>query len=343
MPGIYERDNINYGGMLGNAMAAKANYLKNRYDRTADIGRTWGNAVSNSGNIISDALKSYADYEMQREQRDYQAQEAAKQREYQAQEAAKRAQWQSNENKLQRADTMAIAKHNWEVAQAQKAQEKKAVDNLGYNTAISMRDFYQSQAKDLQEGDPKKQDLILKAAQQQAKIDDYEQRYPELTANNTASSAPSNMTLEAALQAVKAAGYSVQQNPSAGSPDSNTPISDYKGQFESGYSNMKGAKLADNKTLLEGLKGKMSDQTFKKSYLATYGTKGWEDLQKQATDLEAYVNKQQADANVKAKNDAMVANWTKEGDPLPEGYAPRYIDGVKQPARKVNGKWVKAR
>lgn len=343
MPGIYNRDNINYGGMLGNAMAAKANYYNNRANRDMQMYQNWGNAVNNTGNIISDALKTYADYEMQKEQRDFQAEEAAKRAQEQLARQREQQAWQSSENKLQRADTMAIAKHNWEVGQAQKAQEKKSIDNLGYNTAISMRDFYQSQAKDLQEGDPRKQDLILKAAQQQVKIDDYEQRYPELTAKPTAPSAPSNMTLEAALQAVKAAGYSVQQNPSNGSLDSTTPISDYKGQFESGYSNMRNAKLADNKAILEGAKSKMSDPSFKSSYLATYGTKGWEDLQKQVSDFETFVNKQQADANVKAKNDAMVASWTKPGDPLPEGYEVRYIDGVKQPARKVNGKWVKAR
>lgn len=113
---IYQRDNINYGGMLGNAMANRANYLQRRYDRVAQIGQNWGNAVQQTGNTVQDALYKIAgNY--------YEQDKLATQQEFQANEAAKRAQeqlarqqeqeaWQAKQNELQRATTERIAMMN---------------------------------------------------------------------------------------------------------------------------------------------------------------------------------------------------------------------------------------
>lgn len=116
MPGIYERDNINYGGMLGNAMAAKANYLKNRYDRVADMGRTWGSAVSNSGQAIQNVLNQYA-------QQQYQAEQNALNREDALKRAREQQAWQTKENKLNRDNTYNIALMNKASQDAAKTDE----------------------------------------------------------------------------------------------------------------------------------------------------------------------------------------------------------------------------
>ena len=113
MPGIYERDNINYGGMLGNAMAAKANYLKNRYDRVADIGRTWGNAVSNSGQAIQNVLNQYA-------QQQYQAEQNALNREDVLKRAREQQAWQTKENELNRNNMLKLQQVSKEQAKESK-------------------------------------------------------------------------------------------------------------------------------------------------------------------------------------------------------------------------------
>lgn len=128
MPGIYERDQINYGGMLGNAMAAKANYLKNRYDRVADIGRTWGNAVSNSGKAIQNVLNQYA-------QQQHQAEQNALNREDVLRRAREQQAWQAEQNRLQRESTENIARLNREAAIEQQKAEKQAQNMLNFNNA----------------------------------------------------------------------------------------------------------------------------------------------------------------------------------------------------------------
>jgi tRNA A37 threonylcarbamoyladenosine dehydratase len=79
---IYTRDNINYGGMLQAALQNKANYLKNRYDRVAQMGKNWGDAVANSGKVAQDAMfkiaGNYYDQDKIAQQQQFQASEAEK-------------------------------------------------------------------------------------------------------------------------------------------------------------------------------------------------------------------------------------------------------------------------
>lgn len=113
---IYQRDNINYGGMLGNAMANRANYLQRRYDRVAQMGQNWGNAVQQTGNTVQDALYKIAGnyYEQDKlaAQRQFQHEEALKRAEEQLARQREQEAWQAKQNELQRATTERIAMMN---------------------------------------------------------------------------------------------------------------------------------------------------------------------------------------------------------------------------------------
>jgi len=132
---IYQRDNINYGGMLGNAMANRANYLQRRYDRVAQMGQNWGNAVQQSGKAVQDAFNTAAQYQYNKDQ-------LAAQQEFQSNEALKRAQeqlarqqeqeaWQAKQNELNRQNTYNIASMNKDTQNVAKVDEW----TKGYNVA----------------------------------------------------------------------------------------------------------------------------------------------------------------------------------------------------------------
>lgn len=139
--GIYTRDQINYGGMLGNAMANRANYLQHRYDRVAQMGQNWGNAVQQSGKAVQDAFNTAAQYQYNKDQ-------LAAQQEFQANEALKRAQeqlarqreqeaWQAKQNELNRQNTYDIALMNKGVAN----QERQAQNVMNYQNAIAQQKY----------------------------------------------------------------------------------------------------------------------------------------------------------------------------------------------------------
>lgn len=127
--------------MLGNAMANRANYLQRRYDRVAQMGQNWGNAVQQSGKTIQDALYKIAgNY--------YEQDKLAAQQEFQANEALKRAQeqlarqqeqeaWQAKQNDLNRKNTYDIALMNKGVA----SQERQAQNIMNYQNAIAQQKY----------------------------------------------------------------------------------------------------------------------------------------------------------------------------------------------------------
>lgn len=138
---IYQRDNINYGGMLGNAMANRANYLQRRYDRVAQMGQNWGNAIQQSGKAVQDAFNTAARYQYNKDQ-------LAAQQEFQSNEALKRAQeqlarqqeqeaWQAKQNELNRQNTYDIALMNKGIA----TQERQAQNVMNYQNAIAQEKY----------------------------------------------------------------------------------------------------------------------------------------------------------------------------------------------------------
>jgi len=134
---IYQRDNINYGGMLGNAMANRANYLQRRYDRVAQMGQNWGNAVQQSGKAVQDAFNTAAQYQYNKDQ-------LAAQQQFQHDEALQRAQeqlarqqeqeaWQAKQNELNRQNTYDIAALNRQSSLDERNAEKQAQAIMHYD------------------------------------------------------------------------------------------------------------------------------------------------------------------------------------------------------------------
>lgn len=138
---IYTRDNINYGGMLQAALQNKANYLKNKYDRVAQMGQNWGNAVANSGKIAQDAMfkiaGNYYDQDKIAQAQQFQASEAEKRALEALQRQKQQEEFQKLQNELNRKNTMDIALLNKETV----ADEKKDEYQLHYQKAKAALDL----------------------------------------------------------------------------------------------------------------------------------------------------------------------------------------------------------
>ena len=165
---IYQRDNINYGGMLGNAMANRANYLQRRYDRVAQMGQNWGNAVQQSGQAIQNAFNQAAQYQYNKDQlanqQQFQAEQNALNRAQQLNMAREQQAWQSKQNDLNRENVYNIAELN-----RQNARDERTAQNVmnyqNQEAIIKQLQFeYDNTSAKTPEG-------ILKRAQLQSQIE----------------------------------------------------------------------------------------------------------------------------------------------------------------------------
>lgn len=165
---IYTRDNINYGGMLGNAMAAKAGYLRDRYNRVAQQGQIWGNAVQNTGSTIQNAFNQAAQYQYNKDQlanqQQFQAEQAALNRAQQLNMAREQQKFQEQQNALNRQNTYDIALLNKEAAQ----EDKVAQNVMYYNNAASV---YNELETEFNNTDPNTSEGILKRAKLQSQME----------------------------------------------------------------------------------------------------------------------------------------------------------------------------
>ncbi len=66
--GIYQRDNINYGGMLGNAMQNRARQIERDYENYMRQPMAWANAVNQAGQAVSNAFNQAAQYQYNKDQ-----------------------------------------------------------------------------------------------------------------------------------------------------------------------------------------------------------------------------------------------------------------------------------
>ena len=176
--GIYTRDNINYGGMLATALQNKANYLKNRYDRVAQMGKNWGDAVANSGKVAQDAMfKIAGNY--------YDQDKIAQAQQFQASEAEKRAleamarqieqqKFQEAENALNRQNTYDIALLNKSTANDEKLYQSK----MNYDIQKSNLDRI-TKAIMTEEDPDKLNELYSAAADARAKMEFYGKDLPD--------------------------------------------------------------------------------------------------------------------------------------------------------------------
>lgn len=134
---IYQRDNINYGGMLGNAMANRANYLQHKYDAVRQMGQNWGNAIQQSGQTIQNAFNQAAQYQYNKDQlanqQQFQAEQAALNRAQQLNMAREQQKFQEQENALNRENTYNIAALNRQNSLDERNAEKQAQAIMHYD------------------------------------------------------------------------------------------------------------------------------------------------------------------------------------------------------------------
>ena len=144
--GIYTRDNINYGGMLANALQSKSNYLKNRYDRVAQMGKNWGDAIANSGKVAQDAIfkldDQYYNQDKIEQQQKFQASEAEKSALRAMQRQKEQEDFQKLQNELNRKNTYNIALLNKETVAADKELERaKAIDKAKLEAELAQAEY----------------------------------------------------------------------------------------------------------------------------------------------------------------------------------------------------------
>lgn len=176
MAGIYQRDNINYGGMLGNAMRERANQIQRDYENYMKQPQAWANAIQNSGQIVQNAFNQAAQYQYNKDQlanqQQFQSEQNALNRAQQLQlareqqaEALRRAQeqqkWQAEQNRLQRESTERIAG----MSRADGLEERTAQNIMNYNNAEAVFNQYQSEFDNT---DPSTADGIMKRAKLQS-------------------------------------------------------------------------------------------------------------------------------------------------------------------------------
>ena len=136
---IYTRDNINYGGMLGNAMQARANQIQRDYDNYMKQPLAWANAVNQTGQTINDAFKLAAQYSHDdaklAAQQQFQAEQNAINQAEQLNRAREQQAWQARQNDLQRASTERIAELNRNKTLEYQQNEKQAQNVMHYEIA----------------------------------------------------------------------------------------------------------------------------------------------------------------------------------------------------------------
>lgn len=181
---IYTRDNINYGGMLGNAMQARANQIQRDYDNYMKQLLAWANAVNQTGQTINDAFKLAAQYSHDDSklaaQQQFQAEQNAKNLAEQLNRAREQQEWQARQNDLQRASTERIAEMN----NKNSAEERRAQNVMNYQnqeTIIRQLEFeYNNTSKKTPEGIMRRNQLESQIQQAKNMRDYYGSMIPEV-------------------------------------------------------------------------------------------------------------------------------------------------------------------
>lgn len=163
--GIYQRDNINYGGMLGNAMQNRARQIERDYENYMKQPMAWANAVNQAGQTISNAFNQAAQYQYNKDQlaaqQQFQSEQNALTRANQLQlqrereaDALKRAQeqqaWQAEQNRLQRESTERIAG----LSRQNTVDERKAQNVMNYQNAVALQSYAEQNLKNTKPGSP---------------------------------------------------------------------------------------------------------------------------------------------------------------------------------------------
>ena len=319
--GIYQRDNINYGGMLGNAMRDRANYLANKRALEVQNAQNWGNAIQKSGQAVSDALNKYAytkwGYDQDMNKLETQQGFQKDMKEYELAEALKRAReqqnWQAIQNDLNRQNTYDIAVLNRDAGIAKKAEEDTMKADYDYQFNKSMVAMIQNEM-DNTEDQSKKERLGMELLKYKNKVDLYEGKnnikpdpleFSQEFLDEANKPAPQPKITEQ-LTAVRTVGQNYQKNSLT---DNEKALADYDALL-----------TEDNKKIIE----------------ATYGKKGLDDIIKERTKIEGRIK---AVKQFRAGKQQYIANLNSGK----QKFDTKNKYGVKEEVVKdpTTGQWVK--
>lgn len=297
---IYTRDNINYGGMLGNAMAAKAGYLRDRYNRVAQQGQIWGNAVQNTGSTIQNAFNQAAQYQYNKDQlanqQQFQAEQAALNRAQQLNMAREQQNWQAKQNELNRQNTYDIALMNKGAAE----DDKVAQNVMYYNNAAAVYNELESEfnntSPDTAEGILKRAKLQSQMAQERNKMNYYGAKLPPQLIQET------------------------QKTPVITGEDAEKALA----MFDTAEPKKAYEVKQDDETYEEVMKGKWTNANKAKAIKLANND---------PAKLQAIANKGLTIEEAKNKINETIKNW-KPGMPIPDGFKITYKNGKASLARK---------
>ena len=303
--GIYQRDNINYGGMLGNAMAQRANIIQRDYENYMKQPTAWSNAVQNSGKIVQDAFNQAAQYQFNKDQL------AAQQQFQSEQNSANRAQ-QLQLAREQQASTERIAAANRQATQQQQLAEKQAQNVMHYEVAQGALNSIVDEI--MRTDDPAKlAQLYRQRDEQLAKMNYYGANLPEnYPRRQNPFSGYQGFQLGMGKNRTPAATPEVPaETPATGDT---RPQSVRYADFLSAGNNAKTSAEVD-----QAIKNMSS---IDRNFLTKQENEAFE---KNLNDMKAKFAqlKKQEDFQLKIKN------W-KPGDPVPTGYRVNFVNG--QPA-----------
>lgn len=138
---IYQRDNINYGGMLGNALANRMAYAQREADAQRQMGQNWGNAINQGAQGIAAGLNAWnqqrIDQSKLAQQQQFQAEQKALDRALEIKRAQEQQAWQAEQNELQRESTEYIAGLN----RKNTTEERAAQNVMNYQNALSAQQY----------------------------------------------------------------------------------------------------------------------------------------------------------------------------------------------------------
>ena len=139
--GIYQRDNINYGGMLGNAMANRMAYTQREADAQRQMGQNWGNALNQGAQTIAAGLNAWNQQRIEKDkltqQQQFQAEQKALDRALEIKRAQEQQAWQAGQNDLQRQSTERIAGLN----RKNTTEERAAQNVMNYQNALTAQQY----------------------------------------------------------------------------------------------------------------------------------------------------------------------------------------------------------
>lgn len=169
--GIYQRDNINYGGMLGNAMQNRARQIERDYENYMRQPAAWANAVNQSGQAISNAFNQAAQYQYNKDQ-------LAAQQQFQSEQNALTRAQQLQLAREQQASTEKIAATNRQASLQQQQAEKQAQNVMHYEISKGALDAITDEI--MRTDDPTKLATLYRQRDEQlAKMNYYGANLPE--------------------------------------------------------------------------------------------------------------------------------------------------------------------